>query len=177
VLPLFLAVSIPFQLFPLIPKSNVESLKIIVNHVNISKIGLDGTWHWKKTFPDEDLTFSVWWVVSGVWLTGVPLDTIITSTGEYAIAGITTPPFDSKSIDAWLAKRDTNGNLLWKHIYGTNGDFKVINQTITIIRITNNQTSEGFELIPLLVGVFFLKFWSRRRRAYAKRKRRGIFNH
>ena len=146
----------------------------IYNYINISKIGLDGRWHWNKTCPDEDWTFSVWWTEDGVWFAGVPLDTIIISTGEYAIAGITTPPFDSKSIDAWLAKRDTNGNLLWKHIYETNGNFKVINQTI--IRITNNQTNERFELIPLFVGVVFLKFWLKRRRVYVKWKKRGTSN-
>lgn len=134
-------------------------------YVSISKIGLDGTWHWNKTCPDEDWTFSVWWAACGVWFAGLPLDTIITSTGEYAIAGITTPPFDCKSIDAWLVKRDTNGTLLWKHTYGTP---KCYNVRATIIYsepgTNSDQRSGGFELIPLTVGVVFLKCFFRRKR-------------
>jgi hypothetical protein len=136
----------------------------IGGYLNISKIGLDGTWYWNKTIKNV----GVWGMelpLCTFWATTRCLDSILTSTGEYVMTGIKNAFSHLDNPDAWLEKRNTNGDFIWKHTYGTTGRSRVINTSITYsLTSTSDQNSRGFVLIPVLVGVVILKWWTKQKK-------------
>ncbi|MFX0052560.1 MAG: hypothetical protein ACFE8U_14850, partial [Candidatus Hermodarchaeota archaeon] len=155
------------------------------DYLNISKIGLDGTWYWNKTVSGD------WygkeyhtWDLFVRWSNPRAFDSILTSTGEYVITGIgwMNGHYSCSSPDAWLAKRDTTGVVLWKRTYGTTGGSIVINTSFTYSPTStsdqntfstianseqesyNDQNREMYEPIPLLAGVIIPKWCSKRKK-------------
>ncbi len=144
------------------------------DHLNISKLGLNGIWEWNKTVLAawDNWDFFTWW--------DNPLDSILTSTGEYVLTGITGScyPF----YDAWLAFRDDTGTLLWEYTYGTTGGSWVFNTSFTQFLTSTcdgstssvitdsdqdlytDQITRGFELIPLFVGGIIIKWHTKRKK-------------
>ena len=161
-----------------------------LGYLNISKIGLDGTWYWNYTSVDDDWTrgYSVWWSSREF-----SHASILLSTGSYATTGLTIvedSPFHST--DAWLAKRAPNGSFLWKYTYGSTGSYNVFSAPVEDLfpfedilttnkpdsqptiknsdqNVNTASNSNGFELFPLFAGVLFIKWCTRRKNGGKKR--------